>query len=263
MAKYNDIDMNVWKEYGDIYTDTLWIIDKRDNSGAHSGYYHGNFIPQIPNQLLRRYTKKGELILDPFMGSGTSLIEAQRLDRNAIGIELQENVAKEAYTRIMSEKKDTCHSCVCVGDSRVYDIKKLLSVFETDKVQFIIYHPPYWDILKFSDNENDLSNSNSVGEFINEFGKVVDNTAQYLEKNRYCAVVIGDKYANSEIIPLGFYCMNLFIDKGFKLKAILVKNFEDTKGKANQKAIWRYRALASDFYIFKHEYIFVFKKIKI
>ena len=52
------------------------------------------------------------------------------------------------------------------------------------------------------------------------------------------------------------------MQRGFKLKAILVKNFEETKGKSNQKAIWRYRALASDFYIFKHEYIMVFKKTR-
>ena len=84
---------------------------------------------------------------------------------------------------------------------------------------------------------------------------------QYLEKNRYCAVVIGDKYANSEIVPIGFYCMNLFLQKKLKLKAILVKNFENTKGKSNQNNIWRYRALSSDFYIFKHEYIFIFKKV--
>ena len=52
------------------------------------------------------------------------------------------------------------------------------------------------------------------------------------------------------------------LEKGFILKAILVKNFESTKGKANTQGIWRYRALSSDFYIFKHEYIFIFKKIK-
>ena len=91
---------------------------------------------------------------------------------------------------------------------------------------------------------------------------VIDNTLPCLEKNRYCAIVIGDKYANSEIVPLGFYCMNLFMQRGLKLKAILVKNFEETRSKANQHGIWRYRALASDFYIFKHEYIMVFKKVK-
>ena len=74
--------------------------------------------------------------------------------------------------------------------------------------------------------------------------QLIENIIKY----RYCAVVIGDKYANSQIVPLGFHCMNLFLQKGFMMKAILVKNFDKTRGKMNQKAIWRYRALASDFY---------------
>lgn len=262
MARFNDIDPKNWRDYEDIYTDTLWLIDKRDNSGAHSGAYHGNFVPQIPNQLFRRYTKKGDWILDPFMGSGTSLIEAQRLGRNAIGIELQESVAKEAYERILSEKNSTCHGRICVDDSKTVNIQAILQKEGISNIQFVIFHPPYWDIIKFSDNPQDISNSETLDAFLENFGTVIDNTIPYLEKNRYCAVVIADKYANSEIVPLGFLCMNLFLQRGLKLKAILIKNFEDTKGKSNQKAIWRYRALASDFYIFKHEYIFVFKKVK-
>lgn len=262
MAKYNDLNMEHWREYTDICTDTLWIIDKRDNSGAHSGFYHGNFVPQIPNQLFKRYTKKGDWILDPFMGSGTSLIEAQRLKRNGIGIELQADVANEAYTRILTEKNNECCQKVYIGDSRNVDMNKLMCEAECNKVQFILYHPPYWDIVHFSEDKNDISNSETLDVFLDNFGKVMDNTLHFLDKNRYCAVVIGDKYANSEIVPLGFYCMNLFMQKGLKLKAIIVKNFEDTKGKSNQKAIWRYRALSSDFYIFKHEYIMVFKKTK-
>ena len=130
------------------------------------------------------------------------------------------------------------------------------------KYQFVIFHPPYWDIIKFSENENDLSNTKTLDEFLDSFGQVIDNTTQHLEKNRYCAAVIGDKYANSQIVPLGFHCMNLFLQRGFMMKAILVKNFDKTRGKMNQKAIWRYRALASDFYVFDHEYIFIFKKVK-
>ena len=138
----------------------------------------------------------------------------------------------------------------------------LLMNTQIDKVKFIIYHPPYWDIIKFSDNKKDLSNCETIEDFNKSFGEVIDNTTKHLVKNRYCACVIGDKYASSEIVPLGFHCMNLLLSKGFKLKAILVKNFHETKGKSNQKAIWRYSALASDFYLFKHKYIFLFKKVK-
>ncbi len=262
MARYNDIDMSNWNDYTEIETDSLWIIDKRDNSGAHSGHYHGNFVPQIPFQLLSRYTKKGDWVLDPFMGSGTTLIEAQRMGRNSIGIEIQKDVATEALSRITSETNPNCATKVYVGDSAKLNFNALCESLGIKKVQFVIMHPPYWDIIKFSDDPQDLSNTSSLSDFLTSFGKVIDNATRHLEKNRYCAVVIGDKYANSQVIPLGFYCMNLFIEKGFLLKAILVKNFGDTKGKANKQGIWRYRALASDFYIFKHEYIFVFKKTK-
>ena len=68
MGKYNDLDLSQWREYTDIETDSLWIIDKRDNSGAHSGHYHGNFVPQIPHQLFSRYTKKRRLDFRPVYG---------------------------------------------------------------------------------------------------------------------------------------------------------------------------------------------------
>lgn len=262
MSKYNDINMKQWKKYSDVYTDSLWIINRRDNSGAHSGHYHGNFVPQIVNQLLTRYTKENDWVLDPFMGSGTTLIEAQKMKRNSIGVELQQRVADEAIMRIKSESIEGIKAEVLVGNSKNINLDEKLKTLGIDKVQFVMFHPPYWDIIHFSEDEEDLSNTSSLDQFLSGFSEVIDNTTQYLEKNRYCGLVIGDKYSNSQITPLGFYCMNLFMQKGFILKAIIVKNFGDTEGKANQQGIWRYRALASDFYIFKHEYIMIFKKVK-
>lgn len=260
-GKVNDLNLNRWKEYDDIITDSLWNLTRRDKSGAHNAGYWGNFIPQIPNQLLRRYTKKDEWVLDPFLGSGTTLIECKRLGRNGLGIELQPEAIKIAKRNIDKEKNPyKINTTIINGDSSAIDIKKKLNKLNIESVQFVIMHPPYWDIIKFSDSKNDLSNAESVESFLSMFSKVSDNVLSVLDKGRYFAVVIGDKYSSGEWIPLGFYLMNGLIKKGYKLKSTIVKNFDETKGKMNQKELWRYRALAGGFYIFKHEYIFLFQK---
>jgi len=262
-SNINDLNLNRWKEYEDLITDSLWIHEKRDKSGAHQADYWGNFIPQIPNQFIRRYTKKDDLVLDAFAGSGTTLIECKRLGRNGIGVELNPEVVKLAKRNIAKEKTGNKEKIKLVeGDSTKVNLKPELQKAGKKLVQFVFLHPPYWDIIKFSKKKNDLSNAKSVEEFLEMFGKVVDNTCSLLENGRYFAVVIGDKYSDGEWIPLGFYTMQEVMKRGFKLKSTIVKNFDATKGKMNQKELWRYRALAGGFYIFKHEYIFLFKKEK-
>ena len=261
-GRINDLNLNRWKEYNDILTDSLWVLKKRDRSGEHKASYWGNFIPQIPNQLLRRYTKKGEWILDTFLGSGTTLIECKRLGRNGIGIELLENIAASAKKVIEQEKVSDKKIVTEIinADSSELDYKTEFKKIGIKSIQFLIMHPPYWDIIKFSKNKNDLSNAETIDDFLKLFRKIVDKTYPLLNKGRYFALVIGDKYSKGEWIPLGFYTMQEVLKRGYKLKSIIVKNFDETKGKMTQKELWRYRALAGGFYIFKHEYIFLFQK---
>ncbi len=259
--KVSDINLLRWKEYDDIITDSLWVLDKRDTSGAHLGWYWGNFIPQIPHQMMLRYTKKGDWVLDAFVGSGTTLIECRRLGRNGIGIELNADVTQKAAELVEREhNKHNVTTEVITDDSRTADIKATLDKLGIKQVQLLIMHPPYYDIIKFSKGHRDLSQAGSVEEFLKMFGEVVDNATPFLEKGRYFALVIGDKYSKGEWIPLGFYCMNEVLKRGYLLKSVIIKNFEETRAKRNQKELWRYRALVGGFYIFKHEYIMLFRK---
>ena len=260
-SSINDINLNRWKEYEEVYTDSLWLIDRRDSSGVHTAGYWGNFIPQIPFQMMHRYTKKDDWILDTFAGSGTTLIEGQRLGRNTIGIELQARMVDHARRLVASEPNP--HNVVIDivnDDSITVDYESVLQNHRTKSVQLVIMHPPYFDIIKFSDDPRDLSNASSTEGFLEMMGKLVSNVAPVLDKGRYLVLVIGDKYMGGNWIPLGFQTMNEVMKRGFSLKSIIVKNFEDTSAKRNQKELWRYRALVGGFYIFKHEYIFLFKK---
>ena len=96
-------------------------------------------------------------------------------------------------------------------------------------------------------------------EFLEKFSTVLKNTIEILEKGRYLAIVIGDKYTAGEWVPLSFYCMYEAQKFGLKLKIIIIKNMAGNRAKQNKEGIWRYRALTSDYYIFKHEYILIFK----
>ena len=56
ISSNDEFDLAHWKQYDDLFTESLWVFGSRDSAGVHNSSYHGNFIPQIPNQLIRRFT---------------------------------------------------------------------------------------------------------------------------------------------------------------------------------------------------------------
>ena len=263
MPKFNDWDMGEWREI-DVNVDSLWLIPSHDRGGKHSNVYHGNFIPQIPNQLIQRYTKKGELVIDAFLGSGTTLYECEKLERKCIGLDINEEILGFVSHNMEGGKYRDYRVRLCDNTNKQESercITQSLYELHAKSAQFVFFHPPYLDIIKFTNKLNDLSSCHSIDEFVPLFLKSCKNTLKYLDSRRYFAVVIGDVYQNGEIKPLAFYIMDA-IKRNFcvTLKGIIVKNIEGNRGKLGTQTIWKYRAMSSDYFLFKHEYIFVFKK---
>ncbi len=260
-APASDIDLYRWKEYDDILTDSLWLIDRRDSSGVHRADYWGNFVPQIPRQFIRRYTRPGEWVLDPFAGSGTTLIEARRLGRHAIGVELQADMVARVRELVAAEPVvQPTVAAIEQGDSLAIDFADLLARYGATSAQLALLHPPYHDIIRFSDDPRDLSNAPTIDDFLRRLTLLTERVAAVLDRGRYLALVIGDIYRHGEWQPLGFWAMEAIQSCGFSLKSIVVKNFTGTLGKRGSAELWRYRALAGGFYVFKHEYIFVLRR---
>jgi len=103
---YSDIDLARWKDYEEILTDSLWILKSRKNTDGHQLDYHGNFIPQIAEQMMLRYTKEDDIVVDWFLGSGTSAIEAVNLNRRLIGVELKPELVEYVRGKLPAEALD-------------------------------------------------------------------------------------------------------------------------------------------------------------
>ena len=261
-----DLDLSRWREYGDLITDSLWLLGARDRSGAHTAEYWGNFVPQIPNQIVRRFTGRGETVLDLFSGLGTTLIECRRLGRHGVGVELHAEVAERSRA-LLARTDDPfgAEATVLVGDCTSPDtaeaVRELLSRRGDGYADCALLHPPYHDIIRFSEDPRDLSNSTSHEDFLSSFRAVVRNARELLRSGRHMALVIGDRYAGGEWVPLGFECMQVCREEGFKLKAINVKDIQgNERGKGKSNNLWRYRALKSGTFVFRHEYVMVFQK---
>jgi DNA modification methylase len=262
---YNDLDLSRWKEYPEILTDSLWLMPARARGEGHQLEYHGNYIPQIATQTFLRYSKAGDIVLDLFLGCGTSAIEAVRLKRRCIGVELKGDLVEYVADRL-SEAVCANQVRLLVGDSTRESTRdavraELRTAWGRGRADLLILHPPYADIIRFSDDPADLSNRGSTEEFLASFTEVARHGYELLEPGRFAVVIIGDKYANSELVPLGFACLQAMNSVGFRTKSIVVKNIEGNEvGKGRSNNLWRYRALRGGFYIFKHEYVLFFQK---
>lgn len=261
---YSDVDLNRWREYDHVWTKSLWLIDARDRSGGHQLDYHGNFVPQIAAQMITRYTKEDDVVLDPFLGSGTSAIEAARQNRRLVGVELKESLVHAVRDKIppkLLEERIRLIQGDATTSQTAAQVRRALGEMDQAHAQLLILHPPYHDIIKFSEHPGDLSNAEDLDAFLSGFEAAARHGYALLEPNRFAALVIGDKYAQGELVPLSFYCMERMQRLGFRPKAVIVKNIEgNERGKGRDSNLWRYRALRGGFYIFKHEYVMVFRK---
>ena len=253
------------QDFNELNADSLWLIPERDKSGKHRNVYHGNFVPQIPSQLIRRFTQEGEVVLEFFSGSGTTLFECEKHNRKYIGFDINPEMVSYATTA-MSDNPDYPYRLHCLDLNQREETEKAIAEdlghFDRKDIDLFITHPPYSDIVRFTDLPGDLSHISDISVFLERLMTILETGMERLKKGGHFGIVMGDLYRNSEVVPLGFLTMDA-VKKRFKvlLKGIIVKNIEGNRGKLGQNSIWRSRALRSDYYIFKHEYIFVFRKL--
>lgn len=209
--KLNDLTGKEWLKL----TKSFWVSEKcADDKDAMK--HPAPFLIKDIMKLISLFTKKNMVVLDPFVGSGTTLIASANLNRYGIGIDLNKNYKKLAKERLSKkgyvEDKDYKY---IVGDS-IEEIKKL------DKIHYVVTSPPYHNILKnkgqglrakknngyrtgsrigieyYTDLENDLGNQKTYEDFLNLFTKIMQEVFEKLTNKKYCSIIISDFTVNKK-----------------------------------------------------------------
>lgn len=233
-----------------LQTTTIWNFPDRGNWLTHKGDYRGNWSPHIPKNLILKYTKQGDLVLDTFVGSGTTLIECKSLNRNGIGIDINPQALQTTNDRLKFNVSNNSVQHTYLGNA------SNLNNIENNSVDFICTHPPYADIIHYSENITGDLSLESYNNFLNKMKDIAKEHFRVLKNNKLCSFMIGDIRKNGNVIPLGFLTMQEYINAGFILKEIIIKEQHNCKS----TSYWQHKSKQLNFYLLAHEYIFIFFK---
>ncbi len=241
----------------DLEKTTVWSFKSRGNWATHDGRYRGNWSPYIPRNIILKYTKPGDVILDYFVGGGTTAIEAKLLGRRCIGIDINPAAVKLARENLKFDVP-----LEILGENRIYEPEiyigdaRSLKNIKDESIDLICAHPPYAGIISYSMKiEGDLSQL-SMEEYFKEMRRVAKESFRVLKPGKYCVILIGDSRKNKRVVPIGFNVIRIFLETGFKLKELIIKRQHNCK----TTGFWFERSLKYNFLLLAHEYLPVFFK---
>ncbi len=234
-----------------LETTSIWSFPERGSWATHNGKWRGNWSPYIPRNIILRYSQPGDLILDQFAGGGTTLVEAKLLNRNIIGIDINDMALAEC-----TAKTTFSHSG---SDGRVFikkgDARNLFLILD-ESIDLVCTHPPYANIIQYSEDIPEDISRLELSKFLIEMQKVSKECYRVLKPEKYCAILMGDVRQGGRTIPLGFRVMSLFEDVGFKLKELIIKEQHNCRS----TGYWKASNASQHFMLLAHEYLFIFKK---
>ena len=245
-----------------LETTTIWDFPIRGTWAVHLGDYRGNWPPQMVRNIILKYTNPDDLVLDPFMGGGTTLIEAWLLGRRSVGVDVSKLAYYTASARLnqmqlLSNQDDRVHiesrnkPQLVLGDSTFASNNSPYDALQPKSVKLLCVHPPYLDALAYgSADPDDLSRIKEPEEYVRRIADFARGTTRYLSSTNVCALLIGDVRRNGHIIPLGTLTLRAFLDVGFELDEIIIKT--------------QHRDRSSEFYfasaggyLLAHEYLYI------
>jgi len=197
------------------------------------------FSYQDVSRLIRFFTKQGQMVLDPFVGVGSTLKAAAIEGRRGIGIELNPKYVALTKKRLEVEIADHMYAC---RDQRVIlgDARKVIPTLQPASVNLVVTSPPYWNILhkedhkakqerlengldtRYSDHPDDLGNIAKYTEFLKELADILVLCHPVLVDRGHMCVIVGDFRNKSRYHMFHADLAGALEKRGFCLKGLTI-----------------------------------------
>ncbi|MDA0840958.1 MAG: DNA methyltransferase [Planctomycetota bacterium] len=220
----------------DIQTTTLWEYPSQHYGNSIQGdqSYKGATPSWVIWNLLERYTRKNDLVIDPMCGSGTTLDVAREMNRRALGYDL-------------TPLRPDISKC---------DARKM--PLEDGKADFVFIDPPYSTHIEYSDDPRCIGNLDALDpRYYESMGQVISEIHRVMRNRRYMALYCSDSYRKKKpFCPIGFDLYSLLREQFTPVDIISVVRHNKNLKKGN----WHREAINGNFFMRGFNYLFIMKK---
>jgi ParB family chromosome partitioning protein len=268
----NDLEPEKWKEYSKQYYlqfYSVWPVTRRHDPffGVNGTIYSGCFPLIVPVNCILRYTKENELVLDPFVGSGTTLVACAMLRRLGIGVDINPEAekAKEKRFKLVLEKDPSLAQWI-ESQRFIQADSRDLSFVQDSSIDLIVAHPPYLDMMDYGEK----GTCGDIREYTLFLEDSLNEMHRVLKPARFCCMQIGPYAAKH--LPLHHIAHELALNAGFEFVDEIVLAFladyvgysSSVSGRdtsiVHKEAFAKWFSIAHNVYHHNHEYLIVLRK---
>lgn len=245
------VPISVWN----ITKDSKWIDEIRDTGEKKPkrkntnkflpGLKYSSFNPSVAEAIIKYWSKKGDLIVDPFSGRSTRAFVALTLNRQYVGYEISNYALNQMMDNFLIKSKGTVYNA---------DGCKLENTND-EEADLVFTCPPYFNLEKYESVPGQLSDIKHYNEFLERIDECLSNCYRVLKNNKYCIWVVGDFRLNKSVCTFHSDTINLGIKNGFSLHDIVIEQVRSPFAWCRVRENYRLGFTAKS-----HQYILIFKK---
>lgn len=224
--KLNDLDSKTWLKF-----QKSWFIHNPPPRRKDVLRHPAKFPESLAQEFIEFFTKSGQVVLDPMVGTGSTLVAALRSGRHSYGLELNQ-VYADIARHVVDEERESLGEYakdlvaeVITGNAS--DFKDIAKNREMPPVDYIITSPPYWNMLRergaetqkkrrispeldvfYSEDTNDLGNIDNYDEFIERLIDIYKQLKTQLQPRAYMTIIVKNVKKGGKVYPLAWDLAN-------------------------------------------------------